>query len=57
MADNDSKLEPIKVVLPPEPPGLTPTAARALLRILVEFYEKRAGEASEAPAASETLDS
>jgi hypothetical protein len=30
------------VVLPPEPPELTPGAARALLKILVKAYEQQA---------------
>lgn len=42
MADSDSRREPVKVVLPPEPPELTPGAARALLRILVKAYEQQA---------------
>ena len=29
------------VILSPEPPALTPGAARALLRILVKAYEKQ----------------
>ena len=54
MADSDSRREPIRVVLPPEPPELTPSAARALLRILVKAYEQQqAGAASEVPAASD----
>jgi hypothetical protein len=57
MSDNDFRREPIEVVLPDEPPGLTPGAARALLRILVKAYEQEAGDASEVPAASETPDS
>ena len=56
MADSDSRREPIKVLLPPEPPALTPGAARALLRILVKAYEQQPEDASGVPAASETLD-
>jgi hypothetical protein len=33
--------ESVKVVLPPEPPELTPSAARALLRILVKTYRQQ----------------
>jgi hypothetical protein len=54
VADNNSRREPINVVLPAEPPGLTPGAARALLKILVKAYEKQAAEADEVPAAAET---
>lgn len=36
------------MVLPPEPPELTPGAARALLRILVKAYEQQA-EAKSGP--------
>ena len=41
MAGNDSRRQPVTVVLPPEPPRLTPGAARALLRILVKAHEKQ----------------
>jgi hypothetical protein len=57
MADSDSRREPIKVVLPSEPPELTPGAARALLKILVKAHEKQAGAATEMPVASQTSDS
>jgi hypothetical protein len=57
MADSDSRRKPIKVILPPEPPELTPAAARALLKVLVKAYERQqAGEAAKEPAASETGD-
>jgi hypothetical protein len=51
MASEDSRLRPITVVLPPEPPELTPGAARALLRILVKAHEKQT-EQQEAGAPS-----
>lgn len=51
MADSDSRREPIKVVLPSEPPELTPGAARAPLKILVKAHEKQAG-ATEMPVSS-----
>ncbi len=41
MANSDSRGKPIKVILPPEPPELTPAAARALLRVLVKAYERQ----------------
>jgi hypothetical protein len=53
MADSDSRREPIKIVLPPEPPELTPAAARTLLRILVKAYEKQAGDDAHATNAGE----
>ena len=56
MSDSDFRREPIEVVVPDEPPGLTPGAARVLLRILVRAYEQQAGDASEVPVASETPD-
>lgn len=34
--------ERIRVILPPEPPRLTPGAARVLLRILVQAHARRA---------------
>lgn len=34
----------ITVVLPPEPPELTPEAARVLLRILIKAYEKQSDQ-------------
>ena len=40
MADSDSRRKPIEVILPPEPPELTPAAARALLKVLVKAYER-----------------
>jgi hypothetical protein len=56
MVDSDSRREPIKVVLPAEPPRLTPGSARALLRILVKAHEKQAGGSSEVPSTSEAPD-
>lgn len=52
MAGSGSRREPVKVVLPPEPPELTPGAARALLRILVKAREQQA----EATGALEAVD-
>jgi len=52
MAGSDSRREPVKVVLPPEPPELTPGAARALLKILVKASEQQA----EASGAVEAVD-
>lgn len=54
MAANEPERQPINVVLPLEPPNLTPGAARALLRILVKAYEKQAAGEDEAPGMSET---
>ena len=50
MADNDAGRQPIEVVLPPEPPRLTPGAARALLRILVKAAEKQAVDGDQSSA-------
>jgi hypothetical protein len=58
MVDNDAKPNPITVMLPPEPPVLTPGAARALLRLLVKAYEKQAvDEACPGAADSDSPDS
>jgi hypothetical protein len=43
MAKRGSGRDEITVVLPPEPPALSPEAARALLRILLKAYEKKYG--------------
>lgn len=43
MAKRGSGRDEITVVLPPEPPELSPEAARALLRILLKAYEKQYG--------------
>ena len=51
MAGGDSRREPVKVVLPPEPPELTPGAARVLLRILVKAAEQQAEVAGALEAA------
>jgi hypothetical protein len=50
MADSDARRQPIEVVLPPEPPRLTPGAARALLRILVKAAEKQAVDGDQSGA-------
>jgi hypothetical protein len=39
--------EPIRVLLPDEPPRLTPAAARALLRILLKAHAKKGNEMTE----------
>jgi hypothetical protein len=54
MADSDSRHEPIKIVLPTEPPDLTPAAARTLLRILVKAYEKQTGNDAHATNVGES---
>jgi hypothetical protein len=48
--------ESVKVVLPGEPPALTPGAAQVLLRILVKAYEKQEGHACEASGAPQAPD-
>ena len=37
-----SKTETVRVILPAEPPPLTPAAARVLLRILLKAYDRLA---------------
>ena len=44
MATDSPKQDRVTVILPPEPPALTPEAARILLRILVEASEKQAAD-------------
>jgi hypothetical protein len=46
MAKDFPKRDRVTVILPPEPPALTPEAARILLRILVEASEKQAADKS-----------
>ena len=41
IAKKNAERDPMTVILSPEPPALTPGAARALLRILVKAYEKQ----------------
>lgn len=41
MAKKSAERDPVTVILPEEPPTLTPGAARALLRILLKAYEKQ----------------
>ena len=48
--------ESVKVVLPGEPPALTPGAAQVLLRILVKAWEQQEGDARDAPGAPEEPD-
>jgi hypothetical protein len=43
VTDSPNKIG-VTVILPPEPPALTPEAARILLRILVEASEKQAAD-------------
>jgi hypothetical protein len=38
-----SQTETVRVILPAEPPPLTPAAARALLRILLKAHDQLAG--------------
>lgn len=45
MADSDTPRQSATVVLPAEPSTLTPSAARALLRILVKAREEQVGAA------------
>jgi len=51
MAKPGSGREKVTVILPPEPPELTPEAARVLLRILVKAYEEQC--ASDAATAAD----
>lgn len=44
MADKKAKPRPVAVVLPSEPPRLTPGATRALLTILVKARERQVEE-------------
>jgi hypothetical protein len=44
MATDSPKQDRVTAILPPEPPALTPEAARTLLRILVEASEKQAAD-------------
>jgi hypothetical protein len=52
---------PVRVVLPPEPPTLTPAAARVLLRILIkaqtvpEGADQMAGTRPEGPPARKEI--
>jgi hypothetical protein len=46
--------EKITVILPPEPPELNPGAARALMRILLQAYEKEFGHGYPRTATEET---
>lgn len=51
MARKDHVSAPITVVLPPEPPPLTPGAARVLLKILMKAHESQVAQAeSSTPA-------
>lgn len=43
MTGKTDKPGPITVILPPEPPRLTPDAARALLKILMKAHERQVG--------------
>jgi hypothetical protein len=55
MPHNNTKRDPVTVILPSDPPSLTPHAARALLHILVEAYEQQA-EHEACPGASHRLE-
>lgn len=44
-----TKHKPITVIVPDEPPTLTPRAARALLRLLLDAGERGASEGPEEP--------
>jgi hypothetical protein len=55
MAGKAPRSEPVTVILPSEPPELTPGAARVLLRILMKAHEKQLAEEREADAGSGTL--
>jgi hypothetical protein len=44
MAKDSPKQDRVTVILPPEPPALTPEAARTLLRILMEASAKQAAD-------------
>jgi hypothetical protein len=41
MSDSSASRQRSKVILPAEPPALTPAAARVLPRILLDAYEKQ----------------
>jgi hypothetical protein len=43
MAARGSGRDKVTVIMPPEPPDLSPGAARALLKILLKAYEKEHG--------------
>lgn len=51
MAKPVSGREKVTVILPPDPPELTPEAARVLLRILLKAYEEQC--ASDAATAAD----
>jgi hypothetical protein len=55
MAGKAARSQPVTVVLPTELPGLTPGAARVLLRILVKAYERQQAGQREADADLGTL--
>ena len=46
MAHKKAQPRPVTVILPPEPPALTPGAARALLKILIKAHEAQAEDES-----------
>jgi hypothetical protein len=48
MAEDTSKPGPVTVILPDEPPVLTPEAARTMLRILVKARERQDAEKRDA---------
>jgi hypothetical protein len=54
MGGKTERSEPVTVILPPEPPELTPGAARVLLRILLKAHQKQLAEEQEADAPSGT---
>jgi hypothetical protein len=41
---HDDSRRPVRLVLPAEPPDLTPAAARTLLRILIKAHAAQGGE-------------
>ncbi|GAA3745440.1 hypothetical protein GCM10022205_35390 [Spinactinospora alkalitolerans] len=54
--DHDADQEKVRVVVPDEPPPLTPEAARALLRIIRKAYAQRSAPEQHTPHSIEDGD-
>lgn len=50
---SEGKRPPVKVILPEEPPELTPAAAQGLLKILMKAYEKQVADKGRTEAKQE----